>query len=322
MPLDDHFVVDMISIHALLAESDRCSTCLRPPCGIFLSTLSLRRATYLATWQSYHVRDFYPRSPCGERPAGWRAAISERIFLSTLSLRRATFSRPLIHHQSAFLSTLSLRRATGPKLCQFFGALISIHALLAESDQPNLWEHYQDRISIHALLAESDNPKNEKAKTSRKFLSTLSLRRATCPPVGGLLRSIYFYPRSPCGERQDLIAKELTLAKISIHALLAESDRPTRPCKKLRKLFLSTLSLRRATSPLMWPWSPLKFLSTLSLRRATRQSSKTERHFPYFYPRSPCGERPEHKGTNTGTNRFLSTLSLRRATTFAYVSYS
>ena len=179
MPLDDHFVVDMISIHALLAESDRCSTCLRPPCGIFLSTLSLRRATYLATWQSYHVRDFYPRSPCGERPAGWRAAISERIFLSTLSLRRATFSRPLIHHQSAFLSTLSLRRATGPKLCQFFGALISIHALLAESDQPNLWEHYQDRISIHALLAESDNPKNEKAKTSRKFLSTLSLRRAT-----------------------------------------------------------------------------------------------------------------------------------------------
>ena len=35
----------------------------------------------------------------------------------------------------------------------------------------------------------------------------------------------YFYPRSPCGER-----------------------RQTRPCKKLRRLFLSTLSLRRATN--------------------------------------------------------------------------
>ena len=35
-----------------------------------------------------------------------------------------------------------------------------------------------------------------------------------------------------------------------------------------------------------------QFLSTLSLRRATPSSSKTGRRFRYFYPRSPCGERP------------------------------
>ena len=56
-------------------------------------------------------------------------------------------------------------------------------------------------ISIHALLAESD---------------------AVSVQVGGNVR--YFYPRSPCGERQ---LKKLFLSVylvISIHALLAESD--------------------------------------------------------------------------------------------------
>ena len=57
--------------------------------------------------------------------------------------------------------------------------------------------------------------------------------------------------------------------KISIHALLAESDRhraaPTRP-----------------------GWA---FLSTLSLRRATTRGQGAPLGIPYFYPRSPCGER-------------------------------
>ncbi len=33
------------------------------------------------------------------------------------------------------------------------------------------------------------------------------------------------------------------------------------------------------------------FLSTLSLRRATTQTQKTPHFTSYFYPRSPCGER-------------------------------
>ena len=35
----------------------------------------------------------------------------------------------------------------------------------------------------------------------------------------------YFYPRSPCGERQDTVFCEDVIYSISIHALLAESDR-------------------------------------------------------------------------------------------------
>ena len=79
-----------ISIHALLAESDRM--CSRPVTrrAQFLSTLSLRRATHRHGFQkqvfsiSIHAllaesdhstliqaisrHNFYPRSPCGERP--------------------------------------------------------------------------------------------------------------------------------------------------------------------------------------------------------------------------------------------------------------
>ena len=36
--------------------------------------------------------------------------------------------------------------------------------------------------------------------------------------------AIYFYPRSPCGERLVHRAHGLNLLHISIHALLAESD--------------------------------------------------------------------------------------------------
>ena len=57
-----------ISIHALLAESDRP--------GIT---------------RYYPGRNFYPRSPCGERQAGYHKILPRPEFLSTLSLRRATF---------------------------------------------------------------------------------------------------------------------------------------------------------------------------------------------------------------------------------------
>ena len=80
--------------------------------------------------------------------------------------------------------------------------MISIHALLAESDV--LAEVQIDKltvISIHALLAESDRPTAQQAVLPPKFLSTLSLRRAT------IMRK--------CSELQLII---------SIHALLAESD--------------------------------------------------------------------------------------------------
>ena len=81
---------------------------------------------------------------------------------------------------------------------------------------------------------------------------------------------MYFYPRSPCGERLSaedckiciydisihaLLAESDLLADlqirgpfdISIHALLAESDKMDGTDDITATLFLSTLSLRRAT---------------------------------------------------------------------------
>ena len=103
----------------------------------------------------------------------------------------------------------------------------------------------------------------------------------------------YFYPRSPCGERPGNGGKIIGGANISIHALLAESDRQRRPKPVRNPPFLSTLSLRRATRPVQAATLlPRKFLSTLSLRRATQAIPRFFLASIHFYPRSPCGERP------------------------------
>ena len=149
---------------------------------------------------------------------------------------------------------------------------ISIHALLAESDyipaglalgirqflstlslrRATVWYMDPPRkrrfISIHALLAESDSCPRVSAPSTFLFLSTLSLRRATARPPLMQGKQAYFYPRSPCGERHDLRQICHDLCKISIHALLAESDDDVSRIEFVFKQFLSTLSLRRATT--------------------------------------------------------------------------
>ena len=133
---------------------------------------------------------------------------------------------------------------------------ISIHALLAESDRNERPETRPSYISIHALLAESDN----------------------CTSIGRPKR-LYFYPRSPCGERRWLRCWKLAARDISIHALLAESDTRRTYHKDENLKFLSTLSLRRATMNALKLARPMLFLSTLSLRRATAKVHKTVGHF-------------------------------------------
>ena len=77
-----------------------------------------------------------------------------------------------------------------------------------------------------------------------------------------------FYPRSPCGERLGKSGSTV-------------SD----------TLFLSTLSLRRATLQDAYTDGKNLFLSTLSLRRATAVIWFIQLRQSNFYPRSPCGER-------------------------------
>ena len=190
-----------------------------------------------------------------------------------------------------FLSTLSLRRAT---------------ALPTSTDA-------ELNISIHALLAESDaaTPTSETAAT-------------------------HFYPRSPCGERRVPRCAWHDLKGISIHALLAESDGgrhshlfnvrhfyPRSPCGERQpttsrndknSIFLSTLSLRRATETAPNKVWENQFLSTLSLRRATtnNQQERQEQHISIHALLAESDYGPIL--TIIYLTLFLSTLSLRRAT--------
>ena len=147
-----------ISIHALLAESDLWVLRKVPILSIFLSTLSLRRATSPCVGWLHIVYNFYPRSPCGERQS----------------------SRRLIHHLSKFLSTLSLRRAT-PCILSYSEVIADFYPRSPCGERPTPPKHGRKRpkISIHALLAESDFPIVPAELTMLVFLSTLSLRRAT-----------------------------------------------------------------------------------------------------------------------------------------------
>ena len=214
-----------ISIHALLAESDpnttRCRVIRsyfypRSPCGErrqagqqqqhhneFLSTLSLRRATSKTVRRIWRMLHFYPRSPCGERLLAIlqycrNGIISIHALLAESDIIKGFCSsgiknfyprspcgeRPvskyMMKYINKFLSTLSLRRATGQPFSHYIANNISIHALLAESDPVILFGVKRaSKISIHALLAESDAPPYNLMIHRRKFLSTLSLRRAT-----------------------------------------------------------------------------------------------------------------------------------------------
>ena len=236
--------------------------------------------------------NFYPRSPCGERRD------------------QATSNQPKQQ--------------------------ISIHALLAESDQAKALKVAAHGISIHALLAESDFCFSVFDLLDLPFLSTLSLRRATHTTRPTRRPLAYFYPRSPCGERLTGFPLSIQFRKISIHALLAESDRqrfshcyavcdfyPRSPCGER-----PDVGMRIGYYRYFYPRSPCG--ERLFEIRARMEANKISIHallaesdaiYPsstppkeYFYPRSPCGERHDTSSLMQCQAKFLSTLSLRRAT--------
>ena len=147
---------------------------------------------------------------------------------------------------------------------------ISIHALLAESDTTKVAGLLAlIYISIHALLAESDGSSAVFSGCCTGISIHALLAESDADRIGYAVRLLYFYPRSPCGERPQ---------EVSV--------------RRGGALFLATLSLRRATSSQRLSALQLfQFLSTLSLRRATHVRNTLQYCGNYFYPRSPCGER-------------------------------
>ena len=151
----------------------------QPVARLFLSTLSLRRATFLyfvalkgqeflstlslrrATPSLYQLYDTYAISIhalLAESDDDLEPSTTRKLtFLSTLSLRRATRQNYECFKWIKFLSTLSLRRATPrnwrkPHEQKTFLSTLS----LRRATKVYGYGDNKKIISIHALLAESD----------------------------------------------------------------------------------------------------------------------------------------------------------------------
>ena len=301
----------MISIHALLAESDGGDVHVYSPTDISIHAL-LAESDKLRNPIRPGKINFYPRSPCGER----LVTVGPLMFNLYFYPRSPCGERqpPLIVSAKPpyFYPRSPCGERRGPKLGQLFRALISIHALLAESDIAHL------NYDIVAPNFYPRSPCGERPasrytiRSFGQFLSTLSLRRATrlmyFLPFGRLFLSTLSLRRATT-EIWPVIA-EIT---ISIHALLAESDSILDYFSAVMRQFLSTLSLRRATFVTLSALAPEEFLSTLSLRRATQPVIMHTWRKTFL---STLSLRRATSSVNTADleARFLSTLSLRRAT--------
>ena len=282
-----------ISIHALLAESDAHQNRIN------------KSLPY-----------FYPRSPCGERQCWKRHKCRKsQKFLSTLSLRRATDKvLEAVSRNGISIHALLAESDNGRKslnaLAEYFYPRspcgerpnfhrvryntvdISIHALLAESDDTD-WEIVNvPKISIHALLAESDRHLSQLIPLHSYFYPRSPCGERLAEVDGEDTSSGDFYPRSPCGERPTITGIIYSDRKISIHALLAESD----DLHRGEMVLTARISIHAL------------------LAESDRATSFAVSVAENFYPRSPCGERPEADGIVDVIGEFLSTLSLRRAT--------
>ena len=191
---------------------------------------------------------FNPCSPCGEQHD--LEAVLDMLVISTYAPRAGS---DLLHdfcQLAGLISTHAPRAGSDDALdsqkCE--GCIISTHAPRAGSDRGNaLGQPDRFEISTHAPRAGSD-----------------------CARPRTRHRRRYFNPRSPCGERPELLRAAHGVDSISTHAPRAGSD-STR---------LKSLTSRVDFNP----------RSPCGERRARRSDSSASS--ANFNPRSPCGERP------------------------------
>ena len=282
----------VISIHAPREGSDRNSATFfqgieyfypRSPRGerlchprrmqsapAFLSTLPARGATRGWASSPPTARYFYPRSPRGERPVLPVSALWPAIFLSTLPARGATHPRGTAIRASAFLSTLPARGATVGRKVKLAVCDISIHAPREGSDSraANITSN-SALISIHAPREGSDPCGWSQ---TRDFQISIHAPRegsdfyCTC----GAAIQIYFYPRSPRGER--LSRPAWRPGRGYFYPRSPRGERPDLPDFATVPQLISIHAPREGSDP--------AYLSITGRQR---------RH---FYPRSPRGERP------------------------------
>ena len=171
--------IGVISIHALLAESDWSAPCRGRTAPPFLSTLSLRRATIALFCLVRNNHNFYPRSPCGERR--YPELFDDlKVPISIHAL--------LAESDSSLCQANSQRRHFYPR------------SPCGERHESYVVMEATKVISIHALLAESDPVQPRRPAPPPYFYprSPCGERRRPCCTD---TTSADFYPRSPCGER-------------------------------------------------------------------------------------------------------------------------
>ncbi len=147
---------------------------------LFQSTLPVWGATTALPSSTPTVRDFNPRSPCGERRCTKTVGITPTIFQSTLPVWGATASNRLFK-------------------CH---VCISIHAPRVGSDS------IQPLSGLHTTYFNPRSPCGERHAApcrtfhSQLFQSTLPVWGATRYKAFHTRPRLYFNPRSPCGERR------------------------------------------------------------------------------------------------------------------------
>ena len=203
-------------------------------------------------------RNFYPRSPRGERPS----------------------HRPCLPQRDSFLSTLPARGATTLQRVLRHVCAISIHAPREGSDALNPSVGcIVVNISIHAPREGSDTQTARSTAGSTTFLSTLPARGATSAFSVISSPASNFYPRSPRGERPVEVERDKMERLISIHAPREGSDLRRCCAKSLIWHFYprSPRGERRARPPLKSPLTR-RFLSTLPARGATISNAVDRAH--------------------------------------------
>ena len=288
-----------ISIHAPREGSDRVNHQAPAVHSLFLSTLPARGATHSSGAWRWPPRNFYPRSPRGERPSGrtstarWanfypRSPRGERpltapldthvelVFLSTLPARGATGgSSSNLICAGLFLSTLPARGATVTPRVSIFGKIISIHAPREGSDAGSeLLSALGGMISIHAPREGSDTALPSTTPPPSYFYPRSPRGERPGRSASPRPPSRYFYPRSPRGERHGPAQGGVVAPAISIHAPREGSD--------------STVGGA--------PLSAIKFLSTLPARGATQHLAADQRvlHISIHAPREGSDQFSQH----------------------------
>ncbi len=155
-------------------------------------------------------RDFYPRSPCGERLSGAPQRAGKAIFLSTFPLRGTSSSPP----------------AGGA------GGGISIHVPLAgnvtwASPSYMPWQNFYPRSPCGERLKRA-----ARACRLPQFLSTFPLRGTSRRSLASHPDWRNFYPRSPCGERRRASCTAGCPLIISIHVPLAGNVSAFEACRR------------------------------------------------------------------------------------------